>query len=224
VLRLPQRPPTNLPELVEKRAKFLADYQDEAYARRYRSLVAEIEAAEREKAKGFSGLARAAAENLFKLMAYKDEYEVARLYTDGGFEESLRKTFDGDFRIEFHLAPPIFGDAKKRTFGPWMLRVFKVLAKLKHLRGTKLDVFGRTEERRMERRLIEEYETLLREIAQKLSPENHGTAVALANVPQDMRGFGHIKRDAVEKAKKREAELLSAFRSPAPLPAAVAAE
>jgi indolepyruvate ferredoxin oxidoreductase len=223
VLRLPPRIPTTLPEIVEHRARFLAEYQDEAYAARYRDLVAVVETAEREKAKGKSGLAEAVAKNLFKLMAVKDEYEVARLYTDGAFMESLRRTFEGDFKLEFHLAPPIFGEERKRAYGPWMMRVFRLLASMRRLRGTPLDVFAHTEERKMERRLLAEYEALLREIAGALSPANHAAAVALASLPDQIRGFGPVKRRAVEAAKKREAELLAAFRAPAVAPA-VAAE
>src|SRR5690606_8792178 len=156
-------------------------------------------------------------------MAVKDEYEVARLYTDGAFMESLRRTFEGDFKLEFHLAPPIFGEERKRAYGPWMMRVFRLLASMRRLRGTPLDVFAHTEERKMERRLLAEYEALLREIAGALSPANHAAAVALASLPDQIRGFGPVKRRAVEAAKKREAELLAAVRAPAVAPA-VAAE
>jgi indolepyruvate ferredoxin oxidoreductase len=223
VLRLPPRVPTTLPEIVEHRARFLAQYQDEAYAARYRGLVGEVEKAEREKAKGMTGLAEAVAKNLFKLMAVKDEYEVARLYTDGAFMENLRRTFEGDFKLEFHLAPPIFGEERKRAYGPWMMRVFRLLARLRRLRGTPFDVFARTEERKMERRLLAEYETMLREVTAALSPANHRFAAALASLPDQIRGFGHVKLRAVEAAKKRETDLLAQFRAPA-APPAVAAE
>jgi indolepyruvate ferredoxin oxidoreductase len=223
VLRLPSRVPTTLPEIVEHRARFLVQYQDEAYAARYRRLVAEVEKAERERAKGMTGLAEAAAKNLFKLMAVKDEYEVARLYTDGAFMENLRRTFEGDFKLEFHLAPPIFGEERKRAYGPWMMRVFRVLAGLRKLRRTPLDVFARSAERKMERRLLADYEATLREIIGGLTPQNHAAAVMLAGLPDQVRGYGHVKLRAVEGAKKREAEFLAAFRAPATAPA-VAAE
>ncbi len=153
-----------LAELIERRARFLEGYQNAAYARRYREAVAAVEAAEKSSARGHTGLAEAVAKNLFKLMAYKDEYEVARLYTDGTFLRRLHRQFEGDFTLEFHLAPPLFakrdpvtGELQKRGYGPWMLSAFRVLAGLKRLRGTRLDIFGRTAERRMERQLIADY-------------------------------------------------------------------
>ncbi|HWG79354.1 MAG TPA: DUF6537 domain-containing protein, partial [Stellaceae bacterium] len=176
-----------------------------------------------------SGLAEAVARGLFKLMAYKDEYEVARLYTDGTFRRNLAQQFEGDYTLEFHLAPPLMagrdprtGELQKRAYGPWMLRAFRILARFRRLRGTALDIFGRTAERRMERRLIAEYEAVIRELAAALGPDNHALAVEIARLPQQMRGFGHIKERNVRKAKEREAALLAAFRSPAP--AATAAE
>ncbi|HET7594026.1 MAG TPA: indolepyruvate ferredoxin oxidoreductase family protein, partial [Stellaceae bacterium] len=219
----------SLAELVERRGQFLADYQDAAYARRYRDIVALVEAAEKSRARGRSGLAEAAARGLFKLMAYKDEYEVARLYTNGEFRRNLEQQFEGDYTLEFNLAPPLLaardprtGELQKRAYGPWVFRAFTLLARLRRLRGTAFDIFGRTEERRMERRLIGEYEAVLRELTQTLGPDNHALAVEIAGLPQQMRGFGHIKERNVKKAKEREAALLAAFRSPAP--AATAAE
>jgi indolepyruvate ferredoxin oxidoreductase len=129
--------------------------------------------------------------------------------------ENLRRTFEGDFKLEFHLAPPIFGEETKRAYGPWMMRVFRVLARMRRVRGTALDVFGRTAERRMERRLLAEYEALLRDLAARLGPGNHAAAVALAQLPDQIRGFGHVKRRAVETAKQREAELRATFDAPA---------
>jgi indolepyruvate ferredoxin oxidoreductase len=231
VMRVAAPPPQTLAELVERRAAFLADYQDTAYAERYRRFVGEIEAAERERAKGMSGLAEAVARNLFKLMAYKDEYEVARLYSDGAFAESLKRAFetDGAPRLEFHLAPPLFaqrdpetGELKKRAYGPWVLHAFRVLARMRRLRGTAFDVFGRTEERRTERQLIADYETRLRDLASRLTTENHAMAVHIAAIPDRIRGFGHVKAKSIAEARQREAELVAAFEAP-PL-AAVAAE
>jgi indolepyruvate ferredoxin oxidoreductase len=216
-------------EVVERRAQFLADYQDAAYARRYRELVGLVEAAEKTRARGRSGLAEAVARGLFKLMAYKDEYEVARLYTSGEFLQRLNQQFEGDFMLEFNLAPPLLaprdphtGELQKRRYGPWVFRAFKLLARLRRLRGTAFDLFGRTEERRMERRLIAEYEAVVRELAQALDPDNHPLAIEIASLPQQMRGFGHVKERNVKKAKEREASLLAAWRNPAP--AATAAE
>ncbi len=211
-----------LADLVERRARFLADYQDAAYARRYRDAVASIEAAEKARGRGLSGLAEAVARNLFKLMAYKDEYEVARLYTDGAFLRQLQQQFEGDFRLEFHLAPPLFarrdpatGELLKRGYGPWVFAAFRLLARLKRLRGTPFDMFGRTAERKHERRLIADYQAVIAELAAALTPDNHALAVEIARVPERIRGYGHVKERNLAAAKAREAALLAAFRSPA---------
>jgi indolepyruvate ferredoxin oxidoreductase len=162
-------------------------------------------------------------------MGYKDEYEVARLYTNGHFAKQIASTFEGEnLRYEFHLAPPILarrdpqtGVPRKMTFGPWMLKAFSVLARFKGLRGTALDVFGYTEERRTERQLIRDFEALLEEIVANLTPTNHATAVGLATVQQKIRGFGHIKERNLKAAKAEEADLLARFRQKdAPLPMA----
>ncbi len=215
-------PAPGLAELVERRARYLADYQDAAYARRYRDAVAAVEAAERARGRGLSGLAEAVAKNLFKLMAYKDEYEVARLYTDGAFLRQLHRQFEGDFTLEFHLAPPLFakrdpvtGAFQKSAYGSWVFDAFKLLARLKWLRGTRFDIFGVTAERRMERQLIADYQAVLNELCAALTPDNHALAVEIARVPEQIRGFGHIKWRNLVKAKEREASLLAAFRAPA---------
>ena len=207
--------------LVERRASELIAYQDEAYAAHYRSLVAEIAAAERTQLKGRDDLAKAAAASLFKLMAYKDEYEVARLYATGGFLAKLNQQFEGKLRLGFHLAPPLWaprdpatGQLRKREFGPWIFSVFKLLARLRRLRGTPLDVFGYTSERRTERRLIAEYEATLRHLIGGLTPANHATAVEVARLPLKIRGFGHIKDRAVSAAKAEETRLLAVFDQP----------
>ena len=212
--------PQGLDALVEHRAALLKDYQNAGYAQRYRNTVRTIRVAEAKLARGFSGLAEAVARNLFTLMAYKDEYEVARLYTDGAFIRKLQRQFDGDFTLDYHLAPPLLasrdpatGEPKKRAFGPWMRHVFKLLTWLRPLRGTALDIFGYTRERRMERRLIAEYEAILRELSTTLSPDNHALAIEIASLPAKMRGFGHIKARNVESAKACEAELLALLRS-----------
>jgi indolepyruvate ferredoxin oxidoreductase len=213
--------PQTLPELIERRTAFLTQYQDATYAQRYRDFVALIESAEKSRGRGLTGLTEAAARNLFKLMAYKDEYEVARLYTDGAFRQKLEQQFEGDFTLEFHLAPPLFaprdpttGELQKRGYGPWVFRAFRLLARLRRLRGTAFDVFGRTAERRMERRLIADYEAVLREIAAALSPANHALALEIARIPEGIRGFGHVKDRKLRAAKTREASLLATFRSP----------
>jgi indolepyruvate ferredoxin oxidoreductase len=200
-----------LDEIIEKRAAFLAAYQDEAYAERYRQRVALIRAAEEKAAPGSTAVGEAVARNLFKLMAVKDEYEVARLYTDGSFRKQLAAEFEHYDRLEFHLAPPILnrrgsdGRLRKSNFGPWMMKAFGVLAAMKGLRGTPFDVFGYSEERRMERRLLSDYESDLDRIAETLSPERIEAAAALASVPSLIRGFGHVKAaNAAKAAGERE--------------------
>jgi len=218
-------------EVVERRSAFLAAYQNEAYAGSYVALVRRVGEVERKRVAKETGLAEAVARNLFKLMAVKDEYEVARLYSDGSFARQLAATFEGDVRLEFHLAPPILGrkNAKgeliKTSFGPWMMRLFKVLPRLKSLRGTPFDVFGWSRERRLERQLLADYRALLDEILTSLTPENHACAVALASLPEKIRGFGHVKLRNAEAAKAEEAALLARFRAqPAPAPLKLAAE
>ncbi|HZD25119.1 MAG TPA: DUF6537 domain-containing protein, partial [Alphaproteobacteria bacterium] len=209
-------------ELVTRRVGVLTDYQDAAYAARYKALVDTAAAAERERTPGMEGFAEAVAKNFFKLMAYKDEYEVARLYTSGDFLDKLNRQFEGDFTLRFHLAPPLFarrdpdtGELQKREYGPWVFRAFRLLAAMRRLRGTAFDIFGHTEERCTERRLIGEYESLVREIVAGLDHDRHPLAVQLAEVPERIKGFGHVKERNLTAAKAAEAELLAAFRSPA---------
>lgn len=216
-------------ELLADRMPRLAGYQNEAYAQRYKTLVEKARAAEQQKAKGMTGFAEAVARYAYKLMAYKDEYEVARLYTDGSFLKKLNAQFEGDFTLSFHLAPPLLnppdpetGVAKKSEFGPWMLRAFGLLAKFKGLRGTRLDIFGYSHERKTERQLIADYFALVEELCAKLTPENHALAVQLARIPEDIRGYGHVKVKHLADAKAKEARLLASFRNPAAL--ATAAE
>jgi indolepyruvate ferredoxin oxidoreductase len=221
-LRIEKPAARTLPEIVAKRVELLTAYQNKAYAERYRAFVGRVATVEKERAKGRSGLAEAVAKSLYKLMAYKDEYEVARLYTDGEFLKKIGAQFEGDYTISFHLAPPLFADRdadsgqlKKREYGSWMMSAFRVLASLKRLRGTAFDVFGYTEERKMERRLIAEYEATVDSLLATLDANNHGLAVQIAGVPETMRGFGHIKEKNVVAAKAREASLLAAYRAPA---------
>jgi len=214
----------SLDETIERRVAFLTGYQNAAYAARYRALVEKVKAAELARAPGKRGLAEAVARYLFKLMAYKDEYEVARLFTGEDFARQVRATFAGaDLRFEFHLAPPIIapkdertGAPKKLSFGPWMMTAFRLLTKLKGLRGTAFDPFGYTAERRIERALIAEYEAMLSEILERLSPDNHHLAVGLAAIPEKIRGFGHVKARSLTAAKADEAALMAQFRSGSP--------
>jgi indolepyruvate ferredoxin oxidoreductase len=209
-------------ETVTRRAAFLADYQDAAYAARYRALVERAKIAEAAQAPGKCGFAEAVARYLFKLMAYKDEYEVARLYADPSFLRQLTGEFDGDMKLEFHLAPPLFaprdrvtGLPRKLSFGGWMLPLFRLLAKLKFLRGTAFDPFGYARERKTERKLIADYEGLLAELMPGLTPENHYLATGLAAIPEKIRGFGHVKARHLIAAKADEAALLEQFRAAA---------
>jgi indolepyruvate ferredoxin oxidoreductase len=211
-------------EMVARRIEFLTAYQDAAYADRYRRRVAAAKATEAAQAPGKSGFAEAVARYLFKLMAYKDEYEVARLYCDPAFLRQVRNEVDGDnLRLTFHLAPPLIarrdkttGEPRKMTFGPWMMRLFGPLAKLKFLRGTAFDPFGYTAERRTERQLVRDYEALLDELMARLSPDNHHLAVGLAAIPEKIRGFGPVKMRHLTAAKADEAALLEQFRAGSP--------
>jgi indolepyruvate ferredoxin oxidoreductase len=223
----PQAPaPKSLDETIAHRAGLLTAYQNEAYAERYRALVGHVRAKEAAAGLG-ERLTLAVAKNAYKLMAYKDEYEVARLYTDGTWTKALRETFAGDFKLRFHLAPPLLakqnkatGRPEKRAFGPWMLPAFYVLAKLKGLRGGPFDLFGRTPERRMERRLRDEYEALVRALAEDLKPARHDLVVKLAELPDRIRGFGPVKEKAMREAEAERAKLLAALakaEQPAPV-------
>jgi indolepyruvate ferredoxin oxidoreductase len=208
-------------EMVARRIEFLTAYQDAAYADRYRRRVVAAKATEAAQAPGKSGFAEAVARYLFKLMAYKDEYEVARLYSDPAFLRQVKNEVDGDnLRLTFHLAPPLIarrdkttGEPRKMTFGPWMMRLFGPLAKLKFLRGTAFDPFGYTAERRTERQLVRDYEALLDELMARLSPDNHHLAVGLAAIPEKIRGFGPVKMRHLTAAKADEAVLLDQFRA-----------
>jgi indolepyruvate ferredoxin oxidoreductase len=211
-----------LDELIAHRAALLTDYQDASYAARYRAFVAEVAAAEQARAKGRTGLTAAVARSLAKLMAYKDEYEVARLYASADFWNKIQAQFEGDVRLELNLAPPLLarrdpqsGELQKRPFGPWMFRAFRLLARLKRLRGTRWDIFGRSAERTTERRLIEDYRELIRELLADLAPHNHAVAVEFAALPDHIRGFGHIKERSIAGARQRQAELMTRFRAPA---------
>jgi indolepyruvate ferredoxin oxidoreductase len=220
----------SLDEVIARRVKFLTDYQDAKYAERYSALVARVREAETRAMPGITELTEAVARYYFKLLAIKDEYEVARLYAETDFVKRVAAQFEGDYQLNFHLAPPIFnkpdpvtGRPKKSTYGPWMMKAFRTLAKMRKYRGTALDIFGKTEERRMERALIVEYEKLVDEILAKLTPQNHATAVELASIPEHIRGYGHVKDAHLTTAKTREAALLAAFRAPtaAPKPSVV---
>ncbi len=220
----------SLNEVIARRVAELTEYQDATYAARYEALVEQVRAGEAARVPGRSGLTEAVAKNLFKLMAYKDEYEVARLFSDGAFRAQVDAAFDGVTGLTFHLAPPLFarrdpatGEPRKLRLGPWMMRGFALLARLKRLRGTPFDLFGRTAERRGARALITAYAATLAEILPRLDAENHALAVAIADIPQKIRGYGHVKAASLAAAKAEEAALLARFRAP-PEHRAVAAE
>jgi indolepyruvate ferredoxin oxidoreductase len=211
----------SLEEIVARRAAFLAAYQNAAYARRYEALVARVAEAEAKRTPQASGLAKAVARYLFKLMAYKDEYEVARLYTDGSFQRQVAQAFEGDLRFEFHLAPPLLarkdavtGEAKKMSYGPWMMKAFRVLAAMRGLRGTRFDIFGYSADRREERALISEYEALCGELIAGLTPANHEIALALAALPEKIRGYGHVKARHLTAVRPERERLLQLWRVP----------
>ncbi len=222
----PWKPLQNLDEIIDFRYRHLLDYQDRVYADKYLECVERVKAAEQNilgrKMAGLKGSAHlpltvAVAKALYKLMAYKDEYEVARLYSNGDFVRKLKQQFEGDFKLQFHMAPPVLskkdpdtGLPVKRTFSGWMLPLFAILAKFKHLRGTALDVFGYTRERREERALIGEFLRSLNHILDNLRPDNHSLAVEMVEAVQSVRGFGHVKarnlqnyRVAVERMKSK---------------------
>ena len=223
-----QRLSTSLDEIIARRAEFLTGYQDAAYARRYTDFVAKVRAVEAQKMPEKTALTEAVARYYFKLLAIKDEYEVARLYTDGEFIRRVAAQFEGNYTLRFHLAPPltnkadpVTGEAKKSSYGPWMLGAFRVLAKMKGLRGSALDVFGKSAERKAERQLITDYEVLIEELTGRLAAHNYALAVELASIPEHIRGYGHVKERQLKAAKVREAELLATFRAAKPAAAAV---
>ncbi|MGN6230848.1 MAG: indolepyruvate ferredoxin oxidoreductase family protein [Trinickia sp.] len=213
----------SLDELIAAREAWLTDYQDAAYARRYRQAVDRIREKEIQVAR-HSGLTltKAVAENLAKLMAYKDEYEVARLYADPSYLDKLRAQFEGepgrDYRLNFYLAPPLLakrdehGHLRKKRFGPWVMPVFRMLARMKGLRGTAFDVFGKTAERRGERQLIVDYLALVDEFCATLDEHRLSSALELARLPEEIRGFGHVKERNAVAARNKKGRLLQAYR------------
>ena len=205
--------------LVARRVEFLTGYQNADYAAQYKAFVAKVQQSE-SALTGKSSLAEAVARYLFKLMAYKDEYEVARLHTDPSFLDRVNGMFEGDFKLNYHLAPPIIakknakGELQKQKFGPAMLTAFRVLARLKGLRGTAFDIFGRTEERKTERALIGEYRASIEQVIAGLSAGNHALALEIASLPEQIRGFGHVKARNLAAARTRWAALMTQWRNP----------
>ena len=208
----------SLQQLIQRRAEFLTAYQDTAYAQQYQAFVERVRKAEAPLGK--TALTEAVARYLFKLMAYKDEYEVARLHSDPAFHAKLAQQFEGDFSLKVHLAPPLWakknerGELIKRPFGPFMFTAFKWLARFKGLRGTAFDPFGRTEERRTERALIAEYRQDIERLLPGLDADRHALVLEIARLPEQIRGFGHVKERHLKAARERRAELLAQTQSP----------
>ena len=231
-LLAPMPPKTDAPSLdalVQRYADTLTAYQNAAYAKRYLALVDRVRAAERRFGRADGPLAVSVAHAFFRLLAIKDEYEVARLYSDGAFAQELRQRFTGAYKIRFHMAPPLLaradratGRVRKRDYGAWMGRLFPLLARMKVLRGTWLDVFGYTHERRAERGLIGQYRQTVDTLLAGLTPDKYQLAVQIAALPEHIRGFGHVKANNIARAKQCERELLAAFSGATP--AAVTAE
>ncbi|MDR0203860.1 MAG: indolepyruvate ferredoxin oxidoreductase family protein, partial [Delftia acidovorans] len=210
----------SLTEMVAKRVDFLTGYQNAAYAAEYQAFVDRVHAAERGVAGSGTRLSEAVARYLFKLMAYKDEYEVARLHTDAAFSQRIAGMFEGDYRVVHHLAPPSSaakdeqGHLVKKSYGPWMRKAMEVLAKMKGLRGTALDPFGRTEERRTERALIQEYRQCIEGLLAELTPERLALAVEIASIPEDIRGYGHVKERNLAAARIKWKALMARWSAP----------
>jgi len=212
-------PPASLDDARDRGVALLTTYQNESYAARFTSTVDAVAAAETSVIPGSESLAAAVARNLARLMAYKDEYEVARLYTEAPFMARLNEEFEGDIRIKFNLAPPLTarrhpdtGLPVKREYGGWIRGLFQILRRLKGLRGTVFDIFGYAAERRLERQLIEVYKKLTRTLIDGLTPENHPVAIELAELAWEIRGFGHVKERTIDNVKRRERELLAEFQ------------
>ncbi|MEO8755636.1 MAG: indolepyruvate ferredoxin oxidoreductase family protein, partial [Casimicrobiaceae bacterium] len=220
----------DLDAAVARRVDFLTAYQDAGLAQRYHSLVDRVRQLEARVAGSSTLLTDAVARNYFKLLAIKDEYEVARLYTDGEFERQVAAAFEGDYKLRYHFAPPLWvkpdritGAPVKRTYGAWMRPLLEVLAKLRGVRGTWLDVFGHTAERRLERQLVVDYERTVEELGRGLRADNVGLATEIAALPATVRGYGHVKRKNIVAAKVRETALLDQFRKSRVVPVALAA-
>jgi len=205
-------------DFIQRRVDDLTAYQDAAYADKFSNLVARVREAEQSKTPGMSGLADTVAKSYYKLLAVKDEYEVARLFTDGRFEARLRQSFQDGWKLTFHLAPPIMserdpvtGHLVKREFGPWMMTAFRILARFKGLRGTALDPFGRSSERRADVQLIADFEANIETILKGLTPENHAIGTEIAALPMQIRGFGHVKEAAMDAARACHHGLITEF-------------
>jgi indolepyruvate ferredoxin oxidoreductase len=219
---------SSLDELIAKRVEFLTGYQNAAYAQSYQAFVQKVRSVDESAGEKSLALTEAVARYLFKLMAYKDEFEVARLHTDAAFHARISAQFEGDFKLHYHLAPPLLakrnekGELQKQQFGPATLTVFKILARLKGLRGTALDIFGKTDERRQERALIIEYRTSIDEILGVMAGALHAArdadryamALGIARLPEQIKGFGHVKERNIKLTRQTWISLMDQFRRP----------
>jgi indolepyruvate ferredoxin oxidoreductase len=208
-------------DLIARRAANLVGFQNETLAENYVAVLQSIWTAERALGDR-TEFSEAVAKGLYKFTAYKDEYEVARLHSDGEFRRKIEAMFEGDYKVVYHLAPPILsrsdpltGEPRKMRYGSWTLGLFTILSRLRFLRGSVLDPFGHTRERRMERALIGEYEQTVERVLRGLTPQNHALAIQIASLPEEIRGYGHIKAKSVEAAARRREELLASFGEPA---------
>jgi indolepyruvate ferredoxin oxidoreductase len=212
--------PTSLDAVIERRTNYLIAYQNKAYAQKYQRLIEQLARKEADHQK-LVGITEVAAKYLFKLMAYKDEYEVARLHSDGVFKKKISDMFEGDYKIKYHLAPPLFsrkdpdtGHLKKSEYGSWMSLVFRSLSRLKFLRGTRFDIFGYTAERRMERQLIKDYIEIIDKIVESAEVINADVVRDLLALPDEIRGFGHVKEANVAAVKVKWDSLVSRLTEP----------
>ena len=206
-----------LDDLIAQRIEFLTEYQNAAYAEKYRAFVEQVRTAETALGNGSSRLTEAVARYYFKLLAGKDEYEVARLHGNGDFMARIADVFEGDYKLRYNLAPPLFakigadGLAVKSEYGSWVVHILRLLAKLRFLRGTVLDIFAYTEERKVERALAGQYRDLVTSILPRMTTANLPTVVAIASIPEDIRGYGHVRQQHLEAARKKEKSLLVAL-------------
>jgi len=206
----------NVEEMIARRVVDLTEYQDSSYASRYVKLVQRVRDVEARLVPGQTELFEAVARYYYKLLAYKDEYEVARLYTQSKFMKRVDAMFEGDYKVVFNLAPPLWakrdkitGVPRKREYGTWMLPVLRLLARLKFLRATRLDIFSYSDDRKLDRSLLADYERTIDEVLAALNPGNHAVAVELAALPEAIRGYGHIRRRHADHAELRKAELMA---------------
>jgi indolepyruvate ferredoxin oxidoreductase len=206
-------------QMIERRVGFLTEYKDAAWAARYREMVERVAQAESQRGLG-DAMARAVARGLFKLMAHKDEWEVARLYSRPQFREELERTFEGDYRLSFHVAggpfgktDPATGKLVKREVGPWLMRAFRVMAPLRGLRDTVFDPFRQSDERRLARELLAGYETDVRRLLEALDSDRHAVAVKIAALPDKIRGYGHVRVAHAEKVAREREDLFAQWAS-----------